>query len=71
VRAADPVDKRAKLIELTEMGRAAAAATDAALRKIERRWCSVAGDAWPHVRSVLADIASDQRSTRSVERWMQ
>jgi DNA-binding MarR family transcriptional regulator len=57
-RAADPNDKRAKRIELTESGHGVAAATDAALRRIERRWRTRAGRDWPQLRAGLAQIAA-------------
>jgi DNA-binding MarR family transcriptional regulator len=57
-RAADPNDKRAKRIELTEGGRGVAAATDAALCRIERRWPTRAGRDWPQLRAALAHIAA-------------
>jgi DNA-binding MarR family transcriptional regulator len=54
VRSADSIDKRAKRIELTDSGRAAAVVTEAALRRIERRWRARVGDDWPQVRAALA-----------------
>jgi DNA-binding MarR family transcriptional regulator len=59
LRVADPVDKRAKRIELTEAGVAAAEVTKDAMRAIERRWRSHAGEVWPQLRAALADIASN------------
>jgi DNA-binding MarR family transcriptional regulator len=59
IRVADPIDKRAKRIQLTASGQEVAATTDAALRDIERHWRSRAGDAWPDVRAALADMTAE------------
>jgi DNA-binding MarR family transcriptional regulator len=57
VRVADPEDRRAKRIQLTQAGRQVAQRSDAAMRRIERRWRVRAGD-WARLRAKLADLAS-------------
>jgi DNA-binding MarR family transcriptional regulator len=57
VRIADPEDRRAKRIHLTQTGHQVAQLSDAAMRRIERRWRVHAGD-WPRLRATLADLAS-------------
>jgi DNA-binding MarR family transcriptional regulator len=57
IRVADPEDRRAKRIQLTRTGRQVAQRSDAAMRRIERRWRGRAGD-WARLRGTLADLAS-------------
>jgi DNA-binding MarR family transcriptional regulator len=56
VRVADPEDRRAKRIHLTQTGHQVARVSDAAMRRIERRWRVRAGD-WARLRATLADLA--------------
>jgi DNA-binding MarR family transcriptional regulator len=57
VRIADREDRRAKRIQLTQAGREVARLSDAAMRRIERRWRDRAGE-WARLRGTLADLAS-------------
>jgi len=59
VRVDDPEDKRARQIQLTDAGHRVAAITADALRRIEVRWRSRAGEHWPQLRAALADVVAE------------
>lgn len=60
-RVADPADKRAKLIRLTDKGREAQATGFALFADVERRWIDRYGaDRWSLMRDLLEEIVTTE-----------